>query len=101
MLLRGDGERPFTVAEAALLGGIAPVLGEGVRRSLLLSRSAARADGYGIVLLDHEGHLESMNADAERLIGELVEFGGSDDDLPPTIHAVAARARQLATTAHR
>ena len=97
VLLRGDGEPAFTSAEAALLGGIAPVLGEGVRRSLLLASSSAPADGYGIVLLDREGHLESMNSDAERLVGELVESGRSDG-LPPTIQAVGARARQLATT---
>src|SRR5262249_25115988 len=52
VLLRGDGELAFTSAETALVAGIAPVLGEGVRRSLLLSRSAAPADGYGVVLFD-------------------------------------------------
>src|SRR5262249_39995266 len=76
----------------------APVLGEGVRRSLLLSRSAAPADGFGIVLFDQDGHLESMNADAERLVAELVEPGRSDDGLPATIHAIATRAWKLATT---
>jgi hypothetical protein len=45
VLLRGDGERAFTSADAALLGSISPVLGEGIRRSLLLSRSAGAADG--------------------------------------------------------
>jgi DNA-binding CsgD family transcriptional regulator len=98
VLLRGDGEPAFTSAEAALLGGIAPVLGEGVRRSLLLASSAAPGDGYGIVLLDNEGHLESMNSDAERFVGELVESGRSDGGLPPTIQALAARARQLPTS---
>ena len=98
VLLRGDGEPAFTCAEAELLGGIAPALGEGVRRSLLVSSTAAPADGYGILLLDQEGHVESMNADAERLIAELVELGRSDDGLTPTIQAVAACARQLATS---
>ena len=98
VLLRGDGERAFTSAEANLVSGIASALGEGVRRSLLVSSSAAPAEGYGILLLDEEGHLESMNADAKRLIGELAEAGRSDDGLAATIQAVAARARQLART---
>jgi hypothetical protein len=75
VVLRGDAEPAFTSAEAALLASIASVLGEGVRRSLLLGSCAALAAGYGIVLFDEEGHPASMNSDGERLVGELVEAG--------------------------
>jgi hypothetical protein len=72
-------------------------LGEGVRRSLLLSAGAPAA-GYGLMLLDEENRLEMLNADAEWLLGELVERGRPPDQLPSSIHSVATCARQLATT---
>ena len=44
VLLRGDGGPDFTPAETALVASVASALGEGVRRSLLLSSPAAPAE---------------------------------------------------------
>ena len=99
VFLRGDGAPDFTSQEAALVVGVAPVLGEGIRRSLLLSANGSVAAGYGVVLLDADGRLEAMNADAERLVSQLVEVGPHDGQLPHSIYGVAARAGQLASEA--
>ncbi len=97
VLLRGDGVPEFTADKAALLSAVAPFLGEGVRRALLLPCAAKVASGDGLVLFDEDGRLEAMNADAERLVGELVEVGPPGSQLPHCIYGVAARARHLAS----
>jgi hypothetical protein len=90
VLLRSDGGPAFTPAEAALVAGAAPALGEGVRRSLLLSAGAPAA-GYGLVLLDEENRLERTFGASRRRVKVIGRVPG-EHSCRSLVRAVLDRA---------
>ena len=100
--LRNADEPWFTDAEVRTLVALAPIIGAGLRRSMLAPPGLPYAGGPvdhgpGVVVFDANGEPESISGAAERWIGELVE-----DPAPSTpgeskpVQAVAARARSIA-----
>jgi DNA-binding CsgD family transcriptional regulator len=100
--LRKAGEPWFTDAEVRTLAALSPLIGTGLRRSLLAPPGSPYAGGPvdhgpGVVVFDAQGECESVSGAAERWISELVE-----DPAPGTpgeskvVQSVAARARSIA-----
>ncbi|WP_297343284.1 LuxR C-terminal-related transcriptional regulator [Amnibacterium sp.] len=93
-LHRSNADAGFSEPEIAVLRRIAPHVAEGLRRAQVLdqlSRSSMMMD-VGIVLLDDELHLASMNAVAEQWLAEMTEEDWpSPFELPVPIYTVAAR----------
>ena len=94
---RGSGAR-FSDDEKAWLERAAPLIGRGLRRTLL-STPAASADGRGpgVIVLDRDGTVLSATREATEWLGELhpeLLTGGSPDlPLPFHAHGFAARVR--------
>lgn len=73
-LHRADGDDGFDDDELALLRDVAPLLGEGLRRSLAISSAAtgdAISGGPGVLILDADLSLVSSNGQAERWLTEV------------------------------
>jgi DNA-binding CsgD family transcriptional regulator len=87
----------FAPAELDLVRRIAPHVGEGLRRALLVQMAAltpANAAGPGVVVLGADMAVRSMNASAERWLAELGHGdAGPDWELPLSMY-VAARVAQ-------
>jgi DNA-binding CsgD family transcriptional regulator len=94
-LHRQDSPTGFTPAEVELVRRLAPHIGEGLRRALLLhaaTGTGAAAGGPGVVLLNEDLSVSSMNAQAEHWLAELDDGGPSPaEELPLPVYA-AARA---------
>lgn len=96
-LTRLAQERCFSAAEVALLAGLCPYIGHGIRTCLLLAGAAApAAAGVGapaLVVLADDGSVESTTPEAREWLGTL-----DDEGLTSTIvlHEVAQRSRVLA-----
>ena len=98
-LLRDSDRRWFTEDEVSCLASLSEPIAAGFRRALLVTAPAAinsSAHGPGVIVFDSVGKAESLSADAEHWIGQMVEIP------PPAIpaeskiiQAVAARARTL------
>jgi DNA-binding CsgD family transcriptional regulator len=99
-LVREAGEAEFSPDELVFLRAVAPHLGEGTRRGLLVAAAADATvpDDPGLVILGNDWRVDSLTPGVERLLAELP--GGRDDKgmLPPAVVAVAARA--LRATEH-
>jgi DNA-binding CsgD family transcriptional regulator len=82
-LHREDGDSGFDHEELALLRDVAPLLGEGLRRGLVVS-SVTAADtirgGPGVLILDAELSLVSSNRQAERWLADV-----HDSEWPPFV----------------
>lgn len=95
-LHRSRAESGFSATDVAVVRRIAPHVAEGLRRAQLADTATAApwATAAGIVLLDNELRLVSMNPAAERW---LAEIGDADwptwDELPVPVYTVASRAR--------
>jgi DNA-binding CsgD family transcriptional regulator len=98
--LRDMGEPWFTDDDVRLISLLSQPLGEGFRRSLLVTSvvtDEASDDAPGVVVFDEHGHPESISPAAERWVQEMI-------DIPPPstpaeskmVRIVAARARSLA-----
>jgi DNA-binding CsgD family transcriptional regulator len=98
-LLRDSDRRWFTEDEVGCLALLSEPIAHGFRRALLVTAPGAidgPAHGPGVIVLDGQGHPESVSPGAEHWIGQMVEIP------PPAIpaeskiiQAVAARARSL------
>lgn len=93
-LHREDATLGFSDDEVELVRRLGPHLGEGLRRSLTLSTTPDVADpgGPGILVLEPDLSVASINAQAERWLSEIPGEGGSDgSELPMPILAAAAQ----------
>lgn len=71
-------------------------LAEGIRTSLVLgyARRDVGPQTPGLILIDDQGRVESLNSSASRWLEELIDPGAPRPDLlPEVIHAVAEQAR--------
>jgi DNA-binding CsgD family transcriptional regulator len=98
-LYREPGRPLFTADELCFLRDVAPYLGEGARRGLLLGE-AADPDGPeapGLVVLRGDWSVESLTPGVERWLADLPDSRWERRAaLPPAILAVAGRALRTA-----
>ena len=94
-LHREDAPSGFTLGEVDLVRYLAGHIGEGLRRAIVIERIAEHTDaidGPGVVLLDDDLAVTSVNPQAERLLAELGDGGWTNGGpLPVPIHAAAAQ----------
>ena len=98
-LHRQDSPAGFTADDLMLVRRVAPHIGEGLRRAVLLHASGGGdgvGAGPGVLLLNDDLSVSSMNPQAEHW---LVELGGSEgcatDQLPLPVYAAARAARGI------
>jgi DNA-binding CsgD family transcriptional regulator len=97
-LYREPGSPMFDAGELAWVRAAAPHLAEGARRSLLVGQ-ATDPEGPGspgLVVLTSDWEVESATPGVERWISELPDGDWDAGTLPPSILAVAGRARRTA-----
>jgi DNA-binding CsgD family transcriptional regulator len=97
-LYREPGSPMFDADELAWVQAAAPHLAEGARRSLLVGQ-AADPEGPGspgLLVLTPDWEIESATPGVERWISELPDGDWDAVTLPPSILAVAGRARRTA-----
>jgi DNA-binding CsgD family transcriptional regulator len=97
-LYREPGSPMFDADELAWVQAAAPHLAEGARRSLLVGQ-AADPEGPGspgLLVLTPDWEIESATPGVERWISELPDGDWDAGTLPPSILAVAGRARRTA-----
>lgn len=91
----GDSSR-FSDEEKAWLERVAPLLAQGLRRALLAPPTAAATDrGPGLVLIDGDGAVASINREAAAWLDEInvgASFPGTDYAVPFEAFLYAARA---------
>ena len=95
-LHRGASQFGFSEREIAIVRRLAPHFAEGLRRSMVIDGSSRPADaaGPGIVLLDDNLSLISMNPEAEGWIDEMRESTRSPGtELPMALYAAAAHLK--------
>lgn len=86
----------FTTSDIRTVAGAAPVLGEGIRRSV--ARCAVGNDdheGPGLMVLGRDNHVLSQNQAAKSWLDEVLTVPEPTPraPIPDVIHAIAARAR--------
>jgi DNA-binding CsgD family transcriptional regulator len=96
-LARAVGRPLFDNTEMGFLKAVAPHLAQGVRRGLLVGEATdpEGPDAPGLVILDHEWHIESLSPGVEQRLAELPGYGELDSLLPLSVLAVAKQARRL------
>lgn len=95
-LHRQDSPSGFSAEDLTLVRRVAPHIGEGLRRALLVHSDAAPggpAAAPGVIVLNQDLSVSSMNAQAEHWLAEL-RGGAVDDAHMPFAVAAAARAAQ-------
>ena len=95
-LYRDGGTSPFDDREADVAATLSEVLGEGVRRALLVRppQPETVAGGPGVVLLDDRGQVRSASPTAQAMLADVIDVGGGPADrLPAAVYAVAAQVR--------
>jgi DNA-binding CsgD family transcriptional regulator len=95
---RAEGEAEFEGADADFVAGLAKVLAEGVRRSILLAAAPTEEgpDAPGLILLRSGGEIEAITPAAERWLRELITPAPAPGRLPQIVNAVAYRALLVA-----
>jgi DNA-binding CsgD family transcriptional regulator len=98
-LHREDASHGFDDWEADIIRRIAPHVAEGLRRAITLGPVPAAAAGTGtpgLLLLDQDLALMSMNAEAARWLADIDEAGWpASRELPMAVYAAAARLARL------
>jgi DNA-binding CsgD family transcriptional regulator len=98
-LHREDGVGGFDEDELALLSEVAPLFGEGLRRALAVSNTAAGEvvpGGPGVLILDAQLRLISSNRQAEQWLGQV-----DDSEWIPSFALPAAVVSAAAATIER
>ncbi|MFW6091620.1 MAG: LuxR C-terminal-related transcriptional regulator [Actinomycetota bacterium] len=100
-LLRERTAPDFDVADLEFVEAVAPILADGLRRSMLgaLARSPAASGTPGVITLDERGRVASLTDQAVSLLADLNHgpiVTGSTFDLPGEAYVVAASARAQA-----
>ncbi|MDX6554087.1 MAG: hypothetical protein QOD86_282 [Miltoncostaeaceae bacterium] len=95
---REPGQPTFRPDEVAFLGAIAPALGEGARRALLLgeARDPEGPGAPGLLVLSSAWEVESATPGVERWVSDLPGGDWEAGRLPPAVQAVAGRALRSA-----
>lgn len=94
-LHRSASAKGFDAADVDLVRQVAPDLARGLRRSVTLDLPASSVPtvGTGIVILDRDLEIVSLNSAAETLLAGVVDTDWPAHlDLPVTIYAAAAAA---------
>ena len=96
-LHREEATAGFTEAETRLVARLAPHVGEGLRRSLLVGEAIASPESYGpgILVLDDDGSLVATTPAGERWLWELAGPDQPVGSLPVAIEAVVAGLKAL------
>ena len=96
-LHREDATAGFAEGEARLIGRLAPHIGEGLRRALLVGEATASSqpNGPGILVVDDDGSLVATTPAGDRWLWELSGPDQLDGALPVAIEAVLARLRAI------
>jgi DNA-binding CsgD family transcriptional regulator len=97
-LYREPGSPMFDAEELAWVQAAAPHLAEGARRSLLVGQATdpEGPDSPGLVVLTQDWEVESATPGVERWVAELPDGDWDAGTLPPSVLAVAGRARRTA-----
>ncbi len=97
-LYREPGEPMFDDDEIAFVRAVAPELGEGACRALLLgeAQDPEGPDAPGLLVLSPEWEVESATPGVERWISDLPEGDWDAGRLPSAVLAVAGRALRSA-----
>jgi DNA-binding CsgD family transcriptional regulator len=97
-LYRAPGQPMFDAAELAFVRSVAPSLAEGARRGLLVGEAVdpEAPDAPGLVVLSHDGEVESATSGVERWLRELPDGDWDSGKLPSAVRAVAGRALRTA-----
>ncbi len=93
-LYREPGQPMFDAEEIALVRALAPALGEGARRSLLLGEASdpEGPEAPGLLVLSPSWEVESATAGVERWISDLPGGDWDAGRLPSALLAVAGQA---------
>lgn len=88
----------FTREEKGFVQSVAPVLAEGARAALLLgqARQPDFADSPGLLILDHNGDVESTTPGVAHWLSELPDGDPDAGRLPSSVLALAGRTRRAA-----
>ncbi len=94
-LHREDTSHGFEDREVGLIRHISPHVAEGLRRAITIGPTAAAAGtgAPGIIVLDEDLSVMSMNPEAARWLAEIDWPGGSE--LPVAVYAAAMRLARL------
>jgi DNA-binding CsgD family transcriptional regulator len=97
-LYRAPGRPLFDDAELAFVQAVAPFLAEGARRALLVGEATdpEGPDAPGLVVLSHDGEVESATPGVERWLRALPDGDPDAGKLPSAVRAVAGRALRTA-----
>lgn len=97
-LYREPGAPTFTADEIAFVRAIAPSLGEGARRALLLGEATdpEDAEAPGLLVLSADWEVESATPGVERWVSDLPGGDWGAGRLPTAVLAVAGRALRSA-----
>jgi len=103
-LHREDGAAGFSDSEAALLRNLAPHLAEGLRRAHLLDGAGASESlsTTGIIVLDRDLRLVSINPAAENWLGQIAEDDWpASAELPLVVYATASALNRQTASGER
>jgi DNA-binding CsgD family transcriptional regulator len=97
-LYREPGRPLFDDAELGFVQAVAPSLAEGARRALLVGEAVdpEGADAPGLVVLAHDGEIESTTPGVEQWLQGLPDGDWDAGRLPSAVLAVAGRALRSA-----
>jgi DNA-binding CsgD family transcriptional regulator len=97
-LYREPGRPLFDAADLAFVRAVAPSLADGARRGLLVGEAVdpEGPDAPGLVVLSHDGKVESATPGVERWLAALPDGDLQAGKLPSAVRAVAGRALRTA-----
>jgi DNA-binding CsgD family transcriptional regulator len=97
-LYREPGQPLFDAQELSFIRAIASSLAEGARRALLVGEATdpEGPDAPGLVVLSHDGEVESATPGVERWLQALPDGDWDAGELPSAVLAVAGRALRTA-----
>jgi DNA-binding CsgD family transcriptional regulator len=97
-LYREPGEAMFDAGEIGFVSALAPALGEGARRALLLGEATDPEGPHapGLLVLSSDWEVESATPGVERWVSDLPDGDWDAGRLPSAVLAVAGRALRSA-----